>query len=235
MTSDRSVASQVARSSSQDVADFVAKANAVAPPGTGGMARLIFALDATMSRQPTWDRACTLQAGMFEQVVRQGGLSVQLAYFRGISECRASRWVSEATSLRTLMEKIDCRGGHTQITRILRHAARAAADQPVKALVFIGDAFEEEIDDACAAAGALALRNVPVFLFHEGQDSAAASAFTEIARLTRGAHCTFNASSAHELADLLKAVASYAAGGGAELQRLASSDRAARLLLKGMR
>lgn len=235
MTVDPRVAQQVARSSSQDVADFVARANVVAPPGASGKARLIFALDATMSRQPTWDRACALQAGMFDQVARLGGLSVQLAYFRGISECRASRWVSDPDGLRALMEKIDCRGGHTQLTRILRHAAGQAADMPVKALVFIGDAFEEKIDDACAAAGALALRNVPVFLFQEGQDSEASRAFAEIARLTRGAHCTFDASSARELADLLKAVATYAAGGDNALQRLAASDRGARLLLQGMR
>ena len=58
------------------------------PTATGG--RLIFALDATASRQPTWDTACELQAEMFREVAAIGGLSVQLVYYRGIAECSAS-------------------------------------------------------------------------------------------------------------------------------------------------
>ena len=56
--------------------------------------RLIFALDATMSRQPTWDIACKLQGEMFETARALGGLDVQLVYFRGFGECRASRLVA---------------------------------------------------------------------------------------------------------------------------------------------
>src|SRR5580693_2982260 len=91
-------------------------------PATGRRGRLIFALDATMSRQPTWDTACRLQADMFLEAQAIGGLDVQLVYFRGVSECRASRWVSEPAALASLMEKIDCRGGHTQLGRVLVHA-----------------------------------------------------------------------------------------------------------------
>jgi hypothetical protein len=66
-------------------------------PGTRG--RLIFALDATRSRQPTWDIACQLQAEMFQEVAAIGGLDVQLVYYRGMRECTASRWVSDGRAL----------------------------------------------------------------------------------------------------------------------------------------
>src|SRR5690554_1404849 len=84
--------------------------------------RLLFALDATMSRQPTWDLACQLQAEMFEAVADSGGLNVQLIYFRGFGECRASKWVADPRALANLMTGIECRGGHTQISKVFSHA-----------------------------------------------------------------------------------------------------------------
>lgn len=184
---------------------------AARPSGQRG--RLIFALDATMSRQPMWDTACSLQADMFRETSAIGGLDVQLLYYRGLAECRASRWVSDARQLGGLMEKIDCRGGHTQIGKILAHARRENEAKKVQALVFVGDAMEEPIDDLCAAAGQLGLLGVPAFVFQEGHDEVAEKAFREIARLSRGAYCRFDISAAHELAELLRAVAAYAAGG----------------------
>src|SRR5262245_7299166 len=109
-----------ASSSRADIDAFLGKVRALGPAtGPGGRGRLIFALDATMSRQPLWDTACRLQADMFGEAAAVGGLDVQLVYYRGLAECRASRWVSDARQLGSLMEKIDCRGGHTQIGRIL--------------------------------------------------------------------------------------------------------------------
>src|SRR5262249_6651435 len=143
-----------ATSSRSEIEAFVQRARNLAPPlepGTRG--RLIFALDATMSRQPTWDEACRLQADMFQETAAIGGLDVQLAYYRGLSECRTSRFVSDARLLGGLMEKIDCRGGHTQIGRILAHARHESEARKVQALVFVGDAMEEPLDDLCASAG----------------------------------------------------------------------------------
>jgi len=193
---------------------FIQRARAMAPPvGAGQRGRLIFALDATMSRQPMWDTACRLQGDMFNETATIGGLDVQLLYYRGLAECRASRWVSDARQLGGLMEKIDCRGGHTQIGKVLAHARRETAARKVQALVFVGDAMEEPIDNLCAAAGELGLLGVPAFVFQEGSDPEAERALREIARLTRGAYCRFDISAAHELAELLRAVAAYAAGG----------------------
>jgi hypothetical protein len=180
---------------------------------SGSRGRLIFALDATMSRQPLWDTACRLQADMFGEASAVGGLDVQLVYYRGLSECRASRWVSDARQLGGLMERIDCRGGHTQIRKVLAHVRRETEARKVQAVVFVGDAMEEPIDDLCAAAGSLGLLGVPAFMFQEGRDAIAENAFREVARLSRGAYCRFDISAAHELAELLRAVAAYAAGG----------------------
>jgi hypothetical protein len=180
---------------------------------SGQRGRLIFALDATMSRQPLWDTACKLQGDMFRETSAIGGLDVQLVYYRGLGECRASGWVSDARRLGGLMEKIDCRGGHTQIGKILAHAKRETAAKKVQAVVFVGDAMEEPIDSLCATAGELGLLGVPCFVFQEGNDAVAEQAFREIARLSRGAYCRFDISAAHELAELLRAVAAYAAGG----------------------
>lgn len=214
-----------------EIEAFLSRATAVAPSPTGESGRLIFALDATMSRQPLWDRAMSLQADMFSEAARVGRLSIQLVYYRGIHECRASRWTGDARSLKDLMSRIECRGGRTQIRRVLQHAAREAAKDKVRALVFIGDAFEEEIDSVCAAAGELALRGVPALMFQEGGDAGASRAFAEIARLTRGVHCRFDTASAAQLGELLRAAAAYAAGGRAALENMSQAGSGARALL----
>lgn len=230
--SDTTPASEKSRSA--DIADFVAKVGAMSAmreaDASGERGRLLFALDATMSRQPTWDLACQLQAEMFETVARTGGLDVQLIYFRGFGECRASRWVSDARALAQLMTGIDCRGGHTQISKVLTHARTEHKRQKINAVVYVGDAMEEDIDRLAQKAGELGLLGCPMFLFQEGSDRVAESAFREFARLTKGAYAKFNAGAAAELAALLRAVAAYASGGRSALKLQGSGS--ARLLLE---
>jgi hypothetical protein len=214
-------------SSRTDIDAFLAQVKSLGPANAAGQrGRMIFALDATMSRQPLWDTACQLQADMFREAAAIGGLDVQLVYYRGLAECRASRWVSDATQLAGLMERIDCRGGHSQIGKILAHARRESEKQKVQALVFVGDAMEEKIDDLCAAAGALGLLGVPAFVFQEGHDPIAEQAFREIARLSRGAYGRFDVGAAHQLAELLRAAAAYAAGGVKALENLSAKRSA---------
>jgi hypothetical protein len=208
-------------SSKPDIESFIDQVRALGPStARGSRGRLIFALDATMSRQPTWDTACALQADMFREAASIGGLDIQLVYFRGLSECRASGWVAGGERLAELMSGIDCRGGQTQIGKVLSHARQEHARQKVQALVFVSDAMEEPIDSLCQAAGELALLGVPVFMFQEGDDAVAENAYREIARLSRGAYCRFDVGSAHQLGELLRAVAAYAAGGLKALAKL---------------
>jgi len=214
----------VSRASSvTEIADFIKSARKSNPSEAG---RLIFALDATMSRQPTWDRTMTIQASMFDAVdtgVKGGALSVQLMYFRGYGECRSSKWVINAKALRDLMTRIDCRGGQTQISKILAHANKENASNKVDALVFIGDAMEENIDQLCQRAGELGLKGTRCFFFQEGTDPLAERAFREMARLTQGAYFKLGPNSAKELSELLAAIAVYARGG---LRALESSKNA---------
>jgi hypothetical protein len=216
-----------------DVAEFVRRMKELGPRTATGRGRLVFAMDATMSRQPTWDMALALQADMFHAVKAVGGLDVQLIYFRGAGECRASKWVSDPDALAALMTRVNCAGGYTQIRKVLSHARAEAGKKPVNALVYVGDCMEEDVDDLCGRAGELALLGVPVFLFQEGADTRAERAFREIARLTKGAYCRFDAGSAAQLRDLLSAVAVYAAGGRKALEAL--SGRGARALLQQLK
>jgi hypothetical protein len=183
------------------------------PPPSGARGRLIFALDATASREPSWDRACRIQGEMFEATAALGGLDVKLVYYRGFNECQASRWMSNATDLHRVMRRVSCLGGETQIERVFAHALAETKRQRVGALVFVGDAMEENVDRLCQLAGELGLTGVPIFLFHEGDNPIVARAFQQMARLSRGAYLRFDLASADRLKDLLGAVAVYAAGG----------------------
>jgi hypothetical protein len=225
--------------STEEVAEFVRRVREMPKPATAERGRLIFAMDATMSREPTWDMALALQSEMFQAVKAIGGLDVQLVYFRGASECRASRWVGDPEALARLMTTVGCQGGYTQIGKVLSHARQETEKARVHALVHVGDCMEEDADELCGRAGELALHGVPAFVFHEGDDRQAERTFREIARLTRGAYCRFDAGAADQLRELLTAVAVYAAGGRAALERLLiegrQGRRGAQLLLGEMK
>lgn len=215
--------------SKKEVADFLGKLATV--PKTGSGARLIFALDATASRQPTWDMATQLQADMFVTAQSLGGLQIQLCYFRGLGEFFASDWHSDGDALLSKMVGIQCQAGATQINHLLSHAIRENDRKQLKGVVFIGDAMEEMPDVLKQKAGKLGLLNVPLFMFQEQGDPVARQTFTELSRLSGGAYSQFDAQSAGQLRELLKAVAVYAAGGLPALKDYSkSSSQAVKLL-----
>ncbi len=237
-TDDQRAIDRRASPGSADVDAFLKQAGSparAAPPS--GRGRLIFALDATMSRQPTWDAAIALQGRMFDATAKLGGLDVQLVYFRGLHECKASSFVSGGAGLSRLMTRIHVEGGNTQIGRVLTHARDEAKRARTGALIYVGDAVEERIDPLCAKAGELALLGLKAFMFHEGRDPATERAFREIARLTGGAYAAFDSSAPGKLGALLSAAAAYAAGGSLalEAEAKAGDPEAARLLLSQMR
>lgn len=220
-----------AGAASGDVAAFIEKVNALGTPKAPGQSgRLLFALDATMSRQPTWDLACGLQAEMFEALATTEALEVQLLYFRGFEECRASKWVANTHELAKLMTGITCRGGNTQIGKVFSHARAEHARRKIDALVYVGDAMEEGVDRLAQKAGELGLLGCPIFVFQEGHEPLAEQAFREFARVSKGAYARFDANAPKQLAALLRAVAAFAAGGRASLQL--QQTPSARLLLE---
>ena len=213
------------KSSKSAIDAFVKQVRSMPATRAGGeRGRLIFAMDATASREPTWDRACQIQAEMFSETAALGGLDIQLCYYRGYGEFEASPWLSSADALLQRMTSVSCRGGQTQLEKVLRQAIAQTKQKKVQALVFVGDCMEEDVDRLCHLAGELGMLGVPAFMFHEGAEPVAQRAFREIARLTRGAYCAFDASSAGQLRDLLRAVAVYAAAGQKALQNF-SKDR----------
>jgi hypothetical protein len=78
------------RTARTEVDAFLTKIEKERAADSAAGGRLIFALDATASRESTWDMACKLQAEMFREAGSIGGLSVKLVYYRDFNECKAS-------------------------------------------------------------------------------------------------------------------------------------------------
>lgn len=223
MTSNGNVPSTSAAST--DLSDFlrkVAETPRNTSPGTRG--RLIFAMDATASREPSWDRAAQIQGEMFSATAALGGLELQMAFYRGFGEFKVSPWVSQSRELLRLMTSVFCLAGQTQIRKVLKHAVNETRHQRVNALVFVGDCMEEDVDGLGHVAGELGVLGVPAFMFQEGEDPIAMFSFKQIAKLSGGAYCRFDSSSAGVLKELLSAVAVYAAGGRLALENMAQKS-----------
>lgn len=220
------------KSSAKDVDAFLKKvADAPAAPTSSGTGRLLFAIDATASRQATWDQACHIQCEMFEETANVGTLSMQVAFFRGFGEFKATPWTSKSDALIGPMSRVQCLGGHTQIEKILKHALKTNKKTKINAVIYIGDCMEEDPDQLCHLAGQLGFVNTPVFIFQEGYEPRAEACFRQMAKLTSGAFFRFDTSSASILKDLLKAIAVYAVGGRKALQDLGNRKGGETLLL----
>lgn len=217
MTKDRKDLSE--RTPQGEVDDFLRKVAATPARTNERQGRLIFSMDATASRQPTWDRASEIQASMFTETADLGGLAVQLCFYRGFHEFEASAWCNRSDALLRRMTRVQCAAGLTQIARILQHALDEGARERVNALVFVGDCVEENPDRLADFAGRLGLMGMPVFVFQEGRDVRTEKTLRAIADLSGGAYCPFDAASPGMLRDLLSAVAVYAAGGRKALER----------------
>jgi hypothetical protein len=188
-------------------------------------ARLVFAVDATASRQPTWDMAYALQADMFRAAA--DGLDLQIVFYRGEKECTASRWMSDSRALTTAMSSVMCAAGPTQFGRVLAHAATEDRRKKIAAVILVSDACEEDPTELYAAARQLV--SVPVFLFQEGADEWVATVYRTIATITGGASCRFDAGAEAQLRELLRAVTAFATGGRKALA--AENTAAAKLLI----
>ena len=217
---------------STDVDAFVRKVKRTSILRDGaGRGRLLFAMDATASREPTWDHACSLQGEMFLAAESAGGLEVKLAFFRGFDEFKVSRWMSDGRELARLMSAVRCLAGRTQIGKMLRFAGELRRESRVDSIVFVGDCCEEDVDAVGHEAAQLGLLGLPVFVFQEGDDRTASRLFPQIAKLTRGAYCKFDRSSPDQLKHLLGAVAAYAAGGHSALLKYGNDQGGAAALL----
>src|SRR5262249_16179634 len=197
------MATNLPASHTKQVADFLKKAQAA-------RGRIAFVIDATMSREQTWDAAAQLQAEMFGEAAKLAALEMQITYFRGLDEVRSSNWTSDARELQHWMGRIRCESGHTKYARAFAHVRKEHKHQPISAVIVVGDALEEErrtLSDGVAGLG------VPCFMFQEGPAPDVHQVFEEMARLTKGAYCAFDTGAIDRLRDLLRAVAAFAVGG----------------------
>ena len=224
------------KSSAQDVQAFIGKVKNT-PPATGvDKGRLIFAMDATASREHCWDMASQKHAAMFVEADKVSALSVQLCYYRGMGDFTALPWTRSADDIKQALLSVRCLAGQTQIAKVLAHALSETRTSKVNALVFVGDCVEENPDSLGALAGQLGILNLPLFVFQEGKNPKVGSIFSQLATLSGGAHCQFDQGSARELGQLLAAVAVYAAGGKPALQsNLLSKDASVRRLLQQLK
>ncbi|SEG22851.1 vWA domain-containing protein [Marinobacterium lutimaris] len=211
-------------SDSKEIDAFLNQAKELVP-STSQTARLLFAMDATASRSPTWDQACGLHSEMFLASGNDGALQVQLCYYRGYREFHYSDWVAKPEALLKEMNGVSCLGGHTQIGRVLEHALREHRNHPINVVVLIGDCCEEPLDPLCELAGEMGLLGIPLFCFHEGDDPHGRLLFEQLARLSGGVFARFDLHSAERLKQLLAAAAVYATGGIAALENLARNNR----------
>ncbi len=233
MTSKKPSEQPLAQKPSNSVAKFLEQADQhPIAMASDRLAHVLFGMDATASREPTWDHASHIQHEMFNAVAAHQSLAVQLCFYRGFRELKASRFCQSAEELSRFMSQVRCQGGHTQILRLLNHAAKIHRQKELRAIIFVGDAIEEKVDDLCAKAGELGLKNLPLFIFQEGQDPAVTRTFKTMAKLSGGAFAPFNLNSSSQLKRLLAGVAAYATGGRSALDALARQQSELKVLLQ---
>jgi hypothetical protein len=224
------------KANAHDIQAFIGKVKNTALVTNASKGRLIFAMDATASREHCWDMASQQHAAMFTQADKVSALSVQLCYYRGMEEFKALPWTRGADEIKQSLLSVRCLAGQTQIAKVLSHALSENRTKKVNALVFVGDCVEENPDSLGALAGQLGILNLPVFIFQEGNDSNVGSIFSQLATLSGGAYCQFDQGSAKQLGQLLAAVALYATGGKSALKsNLLSNDASVQRLLQQLK
>ena len=150
-----------------------------------------------------------------------------------MGQFQSSHWLTEPGALLDQMSGVTCEAGITQISAVLKHAlAAGSASQPIRALIFVGDACEEGREYLSSLAGQCGIRKLPLFLFQEGHDAQTRAIFQEMAKLSGGATIPFDAGSAERLRMLLRAVANFARGGIKALQK--NGNEGERLLLEAL-
>lgn len=182
-----------------------------------GPTNIGFVIDATASREDTWEDAKTIQCDMFNQIAGMGQMRLRLVHFGG-DELTDRGYANSPDIVHAQMNETVCRGGSTQIIESLDALlASPDADQP-RSIILVGDSFEEDSDALLERATTLADKKIKVYAFQEGDESDAAYAFRMLAEKTGGAYAVFGADM--PLKELCQGVALQAIGGNAALFRL---------------
>lgn len=191
--------------------------------------RLVFAIDATASREPAWQAAKATTDALFHAL--PGQLDIALAVHSGSRLTAFTDFASDPAPLRQAASLLQCEAGITRLLDILERTRDASA----KVLIYIGDVFEEDLQRAEHLATSLRLRGTRVIIFHDRAQApsldVSAEAFHMIARITQGAVLPFDHTATAALRDALEAIATLAVGGVKLLQQRAPALPAATMLL----
>ena len=195
-----------------------------------GRPRMVFAFDATASREAAWDAARQTTDAIFRAL--PGQLDVALAVHGGDRLHTFTAFLPDPAALRDKAASIRCEAGQTCLVDVLDRT-RGSAD--VRVCLYIGDVFEEDEGAAYAAADALRLRGCRVIVLQDGDDPRSARVFGEIARRTQGALLPFDADAIGKIRELLEAVSVLAVGGVRLLETKKRTLPGATLLLGYLR
>jgi hypothetical protein len=172
---------------------------------------LVFAVDATASREPAWAAARQVTDALVKAL--PGALDVALAVHGGSRVHTFTAFTSDANTLRDRAAGVACQAGVTRLLPILS----ASLKQPgVRVVIYVGDVFEESVIQGRRLADAMGAQGTRLIVLHDTADPAArrdADVFWDFAKRTGGCVLPFDASASGRLRDLLSAVAVYAVGG----------------------
>jgi hypothetical protein len=222
----------------QTLRGLVASARALvgarpAPPAEDaatGRPRLVFGFDATASREPAWEAARQVTDALVRAL--PGALDVALAVHGGGRLHTFTEFTDKPATLRDRAASISCMAGATRMLPIL---ARSLASPGVRVVTYIGDVFEESPARGRKLADEMGQRGIKLFVLHDVADWTArrdAELFLDLARRTGGCVLPFDANAPDRLRDLLAAVAVYAVGGEALLEKQRKTLPGAALLLQ---
>src|SRR5271165_2696119 len=173
--------------------------------------RLVFAVDATASREPAWAAARRVTDALVKAL--PGELDVALAVHGGSRVHTFTAFTNDARTLRDRAAGVSCQAGMTRLLPIL---ATTLKQQSVRVVIYIGDVFEESLPHGRDLADSLGARGTKLIVLHDTSDNGArrdAEIFWDLAKRTGGCVLPFNANTPDRLRDILSAVAVYAVGG----------------------
>jgi hypothetical protein len=182
-------------------------ADTAAPPRP----RLIFAVDATASREPAWTAARQVTDVLVKAL--PGALDVALAVHGGSRVHTFTAFTSDANTLRDRAAGVSCVAGMTRLLPILSASLKHPA---VRVVIYIGDVFEENLLRGRQIADAMGAQRTRLIVLHDTTDPAArrdTEVFWDLAKRTGGCVLPFDAAAPGRLRDILSAVAVYAVGG----------------------
>jgi hypothetical protein len=200
------------------------QAGTQAAPVPARRPRLVFAVDATASRQATWDSAKQITDRMFDAI--PGALDVALAVHGADQVHTWTEFGADVARFRAQAAAVRCESGHTRLCELMQRTLDAGG---VKVMSYIGDAFEESPDEAFALADRCKLRGIKLVILADQADAPTLRVFRELADRTGGALLDFRSGELDLMGEVLGAVAALAIGG----RKLLESKRTAgaRLLL----